>query len=551
MSRPGVPTTTLSSNFRRQALERAAEGVRDLVVVGGGITGAGTAREAALADMDTLLVDKGDFAGGTSSRSSKLIHGGVRYLAQGDVALVREAARERAVLRKLAPHLATPARMMMPVASRAGRMKMAAGLWTFERLAGESAEDKHDTLGRDDTMAREPGLRAASVAGSVCFTEFVTDDARLTLENVRSAAGSGALVANYAGVTAIREDGDNLVVDVRDAVTDETFSVRTRALVNAAGPWFDSVRGLADPNAGATVQLTRGIHLVVPIEKLPVRHIVVLRSPDGRPTFVVPRGDVAYIGTTDTHYEGEPDEPGIGAADVAYLLESVAATFEDAPTPADIVGAWSGVRPLLKQEGKSPSEISRRDEIMTGPGPIVAVAGGKLTTYRRMGERVVAEVARMIGREAPRSVSADRALVGGSAEDQARARRASTGIGDSALEDRLWGTYGVGAADLIALIAADPSAAEPIGGLPCLTRAEVEYAVDSELALSVDDVLRRRSRAGLFDTERAAAAADAVAALMAERLGWSLEETERQSERSKRLYRDAIDSVRGATPRAA
>jgi len=513
-------------DLRARNLETAASAVVDVVVVGGGITGAGVARETALRGLTTVLVDKGDFASGTSSRSSKLIHGGLRYLAQGDIGLVREAARERAVLRRLAPHLAEPLWMMMPTASLAGRMKMQAGVWTFEKLAGDEAGDKYQVLDRAQTLAAEPGLRPSPLAGAVVFQEYLTDDARLVLETIQGAAARGALVANYAEVTRVEADPAGLRVSIHDRVGGGSLVVRTRCVVNAGGPWFENVQGMAAASqagagAGLKVQLTRGIHLVVPHARLPVKHSVVLKSPDGRSTFVVPRGRVVYIGTTDTHYEGAPEEPGVSLEDARYLLESVAATFADAPTPADIIGTWSGVRPLLAQEGKAPSEISRRDEILTGPGPVVAIAGGKLTTYRRMSERVCVEVFRLLGKSADSGIdSAEVPLAGGGAAEQESARSASKPLSDAALEKRLWSTYGAAAFTVIDMIHGHAALAERVAGLEELTYAEIEYAVHHEMVTSVDDLLRRRCRAAMFDTQAAIAAAPEAARSLGGLLGW-------------------------------
>lgn len=520
-----MPAPSFDLAARQRSLELAAQDVVDVVIVGGGITGAGVAREAALRGLRTVLVDKGDFASGTSSRSSKLIHGGLRYLAQGDLALVREAARERAVLRRLAPHLAQPLWMMVPTASLAGRVKMQAGVWAFEKLAGDEAGDKYQVLDRADTLAQEPGLRPSPLAGAVVFQEYLTDDARLVLENIQSAAGLGAMVANYAEVVGVEADPEGLRVSLRDHVGGAALVVRTRTLVNASGPWFERIQGMAAQSSGqqdgARLQLTRGIHLVVPHARLPVTHSVVLKSPDGRSTFVVPRGRCVYIGTTDTHYEGRPEEPGVSAEDARYLLDSVAGTFADAPTADDIVGTWSGVRPLLRQEGKSPSEISRRDEILTGPGPVVAIAGGKLTTYRRMAERVCTQVFRLLGQGEPAGVdSAQIALAGGGLKEQATARASVCPLADRELDARLWATYGASAAGLVDDIHANPALADRMGGLQDLTRAEVEHAVHHEMATSVDDVLRRRSRVAMFDTQAAINAAPDTAQLLGGLLGW-------------------------------
>jgi len=532
---------------RREALEKAAEGVMDLLVIGGGITGAGVAREAALRGLSTVLVDKGDFASGTSSRSSKLIHGGLRYLAQGDVALVREAARERAVLRRLAPHLALPVWMMVPAASVGGRLKMQAGVWTFEKLAGAEAGDKYDVLDRAQTLEVEPGLRVSPLAGSVIFQEFVTDDARLVLETLQAAAARGARVANYAEVVSVEDDPAGRRVTIRDGLTGSSLAVRTRTIVNASGPWFDRVQGLLAPSSPSRLQLTRGIHLVVPASRLPVRHSVVLKSPDGRSTFVVPRGRVVYIGTTDTHYEGQAEEPGVSAEDARYLLDSVAATFADAPTADDIVGTWSGVRPLLRQDGKSPSEISRRDELTVGPGPVVSIAGGKLTTYRRMAERVCAEVFGLLGRGADPAVdSSSTPLAGGGADEQESAKEATRRLDDEPLETRLWATYGVAAHTIIEKIHNHAALAERVGGLEELTYAELEHAVHHEMVAGVDDLLRRRCRAAMFDTAAAVAAAPEAARSLGGLLGWSEAATQDEAARASALWSEELAAVRRA-----
>lgn len=536
-----------SHDTRSTWLTQASEQVLDVLIVGGGITGSGVARELALRGAKLLLIDKGDFASGTSSRSSKLIHGGLRYLAQGDIALVREAARERAVLRSLAPHLATPLPMMIPTSSLAGRMKMQAGLWSFEKLAGDQAGEKYQVLDRSEALATEPGLAGDRVAGAVIFGEYLTDDARLVLETLRSAIASGAAATNYVQLVAVEEDPAGLRATLEDLASGEQLVVRTRSVVNAAGPWFDEVRGLMEPEAPALMQLTRGIHLVVRSSALPVSHSVVLRSPDGRSTFVVPKGDIVYIGTTDTHYTGPPEEPGVSVEDADYLLESVAATFEASPSRSDIIATWSGVRPLLGQPGKKPSEISRRDEIMTGPGPVVGVAGGKLTTYRRMAERVAKQVFEILGDGVDPSIdSAGLPLVGGSEQDQAEAAATAPKGLDPKLSARLWSTYGVQAASIVDRLIADPASAEPVGNLDTLVLAELQHMVEFESALSVDDVLRRRSRVGMFDGFAALEAASHTASLLGAALGWSSERRLQEEESFRALVSSELNTVRGS-----
>ncbi len=540
----GRPGTALAA--RRHALERAADGLCDLAVVGGGITGAGIAREAALLGLSVVLLEQRDFASGTSSRSSKLIHGGVRYLEQGDIGLVREAARERAILRGIAPHLARPTRMMVPTRSRRGRLKLSAGLWTFERLAGPNSNDRYRSYGREATLDREPLLRSDRLDGCVCFTEYATNDARLTLETVLDAAEHGALIANYAGVRALRLGGGGVELSVHDAAGGGEFCVRARVLVNASGPWFDHVLGLLQPVDRPSLQLTRGIHLVFDRRRLPVRNTVVLAAPDGRSTFVVPSDGLCYVGTTDTPYQGDPSEPGVSVEDAEYLLASLAATFADAPLASDVIGTWAGVRPLLAAEGKRPSEISRRDEIRLGPGPVVSIAGGKLTTYRKMAERVLDQALTILGQPRHRPSRSGRLpLVGGDLQEQRRARREAPRLTDGKLEDRLWQAYGKRAASLVAAIARDPHAAENVGGLDGLTRAELDFFVEREMALTVDDVLRRRSSLAMFRTSKALRVARAVekalatAGVTSVRCGPTVDEWKRQRS-------DELETVRGA-----
>ncbi len=536
--------TPLSLQERASCLAWATDNVADVVVVGGGITGAGVAREAALRGLRVVLVDQGDFASGTSSRSSKLIHGGLRYLAQGDVGLVKEAARERAVLRSLAPHLARPVRTLVPAASRAGLLKLQAGMWAFKKLA-EDADD-YATYGAAETLVAEPGLRPARLMGAVSYTEYLTDDARLTLETVQAAAGAGARVANYAAVIAMEREAAGVRLSVSDRLSGEGLVLRARCVVNAAGPWSDRVRALSEPEAESRLRLTRGIHVSVPRDTLEIQHLVVLRASDGRPVFAVPNGRYTYIGTTDTAYEGSPDEPGVTREDVRYLLDAVATSFRTSVNGPDIVGTWSGVRPLIREPGKRPSEISRRDEIRRGPGPLVSVAGGKLTTYRRMAERVLNEVCAAMGRSMPEANSTQEPLAGGSAEAQCRARAASPRLPIPMLEDRLWATYGTAAACIVARIAREPELGASAGGLHQLTIAEIDHCVQYEMVASLDDLLRRRCSVAMFDTRAALAAAPAIAELLGDRLGWHADRRKLEADRFSNHRRTELETARAA-----
>jgi glycerol-3-phosphate dehydrogenase len=524
-----------SAGTREATLAALGSAELDVLVVGGGITGAGVARDAALRGLRVALIEAVDFAAGTSSRSSKLIHGGVRYLQQGEVALVRESATERAVLRRLAPHLAEPVVMLMPTLRRATHAKLGVGLWTFDRIASIPPEERHEMIGRDEALRREPTLDGR-LFGAALFTEYRTCDARLVLATIRGAHTVGALCVNHAALVGLSAG----VATVRDELTGTTLRVRAPVVVNAAGPWVDTVRGMTGPITGPRLHLTKGIHLVVPHERLPLRHAVVMTARDKRGIFAVPRGAATYLGTTDTNYGPPALNPEITADDADYLLEAAARTFAGKPlTRADVVGAWAGLRPLLHEEGKSPSEISRRDEIMVGADGVVAVAGGKLTTHRRMAERVVGIVYERLGRRPEPSRTAEVVLPGGErspaelATLTARLAHALPALGRLGAE-RLVMHYGADAERF-----ARKEAAVLPGTTPIL-EAEVAAAVDEEMALTLEDVLDRRLRLLYFDAHQGLDVVEPAAALVASRLGWDRERTAREVA----AYRGLAESLR-------
>ena len=389
----------LSPEAREAMLARLPAERLDLLVVGGGITGAGIARDAALRGLAVALVERNDFAAGTSSRSSKLIHGGVRYLEQGDVALVRESADERQVLRRLAPHLTAPLLMVMPTYGRTMHTKLAVGLWTFEKIATVPADERHAMWTREETLRNEPALDGERLFGAATFTEYLTDDARLVLATVKGAHAAGAHCVNHVAVTGLDPGGTTTVVHLRDALAGASCRVSARVVVNAAGPWVDAVRALAGAAGGRRLHLTKGIHLVVPHARLPIRHAVVMQTRDRRSAFAVPRDGASYIGTTDTDHGPPVDHPAVTADDAEYLLDAANRCFAGSPvTVSDVTGTWAGLRPLLHEDGKRPSEISRKDEIMVDASTgLISIAGGKLTTYRRMAERVVDLVCKRLG----------------------------------------------------------------------------------------------------------------------------------------------------------
>lgn len=555
-----------SARTRPHILERLARELVDVLVIGGGITGAGVAREAALQGWRVALVERSDFAAGTSSRSSKLIHGGLRYLAQGDISLVREAARERAVLRRLAPHLAEPMQMLVPVYSRTGYLKIRAGLYTYDRLAKVNREERNRMLSREEVLATEPLLRADRLYGGGLYYEYLTDDARLVIETVKSAVALGALAVNNAPVVRLHlEHGRVGGAFVQERTTGSELLVRARAVINAAGPWVDDIRLMQNGGAERRLHLTKGIHLTLHRERLPVGRCVVMNAADRRSVFVIPHGDLVYLGTTDTDYDGPREEPQISVADAEYLLAAANAAFTIEPLQLrDVAGAWAGLRPLLHEEGRKPSEISRQDEIMIGPTGLISIAGGKLTTFRCMAQRILETAASHIRPEgrpiAPRHGTSDSTpLCGGDfgsgseagAEVELRKfhdrlRRQYPQVGHAQV-DRLVRLYGTNAEKILAALSTDSALAEEADDQSALTRAEVEYNLREEMALTLTDVLERRTRLFLWDRARGLKAAPRVASWMAQWLCWTPARQQAEIEAYRHHVHEVLSFTTGDT----
>lgn len=368
----------------------------DLLVIGGGITGAGIALDAATRGLKTALVEKGDFASGTSSKSTKLVHGGLRYLKQLEFGLVKEVGSERAVVHRLAPHLVVPEKMLLPLSEGRGLgyWLTSIGLKIYDWLAGVSKRDQRRMLTRAQTMRREPLLGRAGLKGGAIYAEYRTDDARLTIEVIKTAVRSGACILNYCEVKEFEYTDDKVRgVSVQETLTHETFSIRARCVVSAAGPWVDELRVLDNSRKGKRLHLTKGVHIVVPQEKLPVKQAIYFDVDDGRMIFAIPRGRTTYVGTTDTNYAGDKDHVVTSSEDARYLINAVNAMFPTIQLKlSDIESSWAGLRPLIHEEGKSASELSRKDEIFESPSGLISIAGGKLTGYRKMAERVVDRV---------------------------------------------------------------------------------------------------------------------------------------------------------------
>ncbi|WP_190810161.1 glycerol-3-phosphate dehydrogenase/oxidase [Flagellimonas sp. S3867] len=383
---------------RNDAIKKLSEEDFDLVVIGGGITGGGIALDAASRGMKVALLEKGDFASGTSSKSTKLIHGGLRYLKQFDFWLVKEVGSERAIVHKLAPHLVLPEKMLLPLIEGGsyGKWLTSIGLKVYDILAQVTGDDKRQMLEKKEALKLEPLLPRKILNGAGYYAEYRTDDARLTIENIKTSLQFGASALNYAKVVDFIYEEEKVVgVKVKDEVSGDEFQIKSKYVISAAGPWVDELRGVNKSKKGKRLHLTKGAHLVFPKDKLPVKQSVYFDIPDGRMMFAIPRGKVTYVGTTDTNYDSDKDKIDVDLADAIYLISAVNNMFPSINLEMDdIISSWAGLRPLIHEEGKSASELSRKDEIFTSDSGLVSIAGGKLTGYRKMAERVVNRIAK-------------------------------------------------------------------------------------------------------------------------------------------------------------
>ncbi|MBC8766674.1 glycerol-3-phosphate dehydrogenase/oxidase [Arenibacter sp. BSSL-BM3] len=381
---------------RKKTVAKLTEEAFDLVVIGGGITGGGIALDAASRGLKVALVEKNDFASGTSSKSTKLIHGGLRYLKQFDFWLVKEVGSERAIVHKLAPHLVLPEKMLLPLIENGsyGKWLTSIGLKVYDILAQVTGDDKRKMLEKKEALKLEPLLPKKILKGAGYYAEYRTDDARLTMETIKTSLHHGAMALNYAEVKDfIYEEGIVAGVKVKDTVMDTEFSIKSKYVISAAGPWVDDLRGINNSKKGKRLHLTKGVHLVFPYEKLPIKQSVYFDIPDGRMMFAIPRGKITYIGTTDTNFNENKDDVKTDVADAIYLISAVNNMFPKINLEMeDIISSWAGLRPLIHEEGKSASELSRKDEIFTSDSGLISIAGGKLTGYRKMAERVVNRV---------------------------------------------------------------------------------------------------------------------------------------------------------------
>ncbi len=393
-----------SQHNRPQFIGKASNTEFDLLVIGGGITGCGIALDAALRGMKVALIEKKDFGFGTSSRSTKLIHGGLRYLKQLELKLVRDVGRERAIVHRNARHVVLPEKMLLPIVKDGslGKQSSSLGLLVYDVLAGVKRKEQRVMLNKHFTLEAEPLLNETKVTGGGLYFEYRTDDARLVIELAKSAFSEGALLLNYCEAKKFIKNASGKVngIEVEDKIDGKTFTISAKKIVNAAGPWVDILRKEDGSLTGKRLQLTKGVHIVFPYAKIPLKQAVYFDTPDGRMIFAIPRNGITYVGTTDTVYNQNIDSPRASKRDVDYLLKAVNAMFPKVEVKAtDVISSWAGLRPLIHEDGKSPSELSRKDEIIIAPSGLISIAGGKLTGFRLMAEKVTSLVSKLLNTE--------------------------------------------------------------------------------------------------------------------------------------------------------
>ena len=513
---------------RAAALHRLGHDDFDVLVVGGGITGAGVALDAASRGLRVALVERDDFAAGTSSRSSKLVHGGLRYLDQREFLLVYEALAERQRIIENAPHLVSILPFLLPVLEGDRRLTrrfapvVSGALWAYDLTGGLRIGRRHRRITVDDALAHFPTLDRARLRAAFVYFDAQADDARLTLAIARTAARHGAAMANHAPVTGFVRHSGRVVGAIVEADGAELV-VRARVVVNATGVWADDVRALDEGAHPASMRPAKGVHLTLPWSVIRNDVAAVVPARDGvRSVFVVPWGEHTYVGTTDTAYDGALDTPRCTDADIAYLLGALNDVVSVDVLPRDVLATWAGVRPLLRGSSRArTADLSRRHSVHTSPSGVVTVTGGKLTTYRRMAADAVDAALRTLPGDAAPSPTKRLRLVGGEGIDPPRARLDAPGHRSPSRREHLQSRYGT-ETDLVEhLVRENPAWGDAlVPGLPYL-RAEAVFAVRHEMARSLDDVLTRRTRARVLDRDATAVAAPAVAALLAPELGWS------------------------------
>jgi glycerol-3-phosphate dehydrogenase len=548
----------LNAEARSRYLDRMASEPFDTLVIGGGVTGLGVALDAAARGYRVALVEKSDFASGTSSKSTKLVHGGIRYLPQFDFALVHEALVERGILIQNAPYLVRPLAFVLPLYENARKplgipftlprgvglgMMLSAGLWMYDLLAGRRGIDRHQRISIEQALALAPQLRTEGLKETFVYWDAQTNDTRLVVAILGAAAQLGASLANYAEVTGFEKRGGKLTgAQVRDTLSGRELTIRARHIVNAAGVFAERVATLSGDESKAAVAPSKGIHLVVDRDRVGVSDtgIVLPETDDGRILFVIPWGDRAVIGTTDTG-SGDLDHPEASLADIDYLLRHVNRYLNVTLTHSDLISVYAGYRPLVRSRAKPSANLSRTHVVLEEDNGMVTIIGGKLTTYRRMAQDTVDVLVKRDGMPIAHptmSLPLSGAIDWKHAQRELARRCASLGVPPDVERSLEW-NYGRNALDMLDLIEDNPSLGQRIiPDLPFI-RAEIVYACRAEMAMRLDDALARRVRIELEASDRGVDVAAEAARLMASELGWTHEQAQAETD-------DYIAAVRGS-----
>ncbi|MFC0236792.1 glycerol-3-phosphate dehydrogenase/oxidase [Fictibacillus phosphorivorans] len=551
-------TASFSTYKREEIITGMKQEKLDLLVIGGGVTGAGILLDAQTRGMKVGLVEMQDFAAGTSSRSTKLVHGGLRYLKQFEVKLVAEVGKERAIVYENAPHVTTPEWMLLPFykGGTFGKFSTSIGLKVYDFLAGVKRKERRKMFSAEETLRREPLLKKDNLLGGGYYVEYKTDDARLTLEIMKEAVARGASAVNYAKVTSFIYNGKRAVgVKVEDQLTGEIHEIYAKKIVNATGPWVDELREEDRSKTGKEIHHTKGIHLVIDGSKFPLKQAVYYDTEDGRMVFAIPRAGKTYIGTTDTDYKGDLANPGMTEEDLQYVLNTIHFMFPDVKiTRDDVESSWSGLRPLIHEPKKGPSEISRKDEVFHSPSGLLTIAGGKLTGYRKMAEKVVDIVRDQLGEEEgakfPGCRTQHMELSGGKmggSQNFADFLRTKVQEGlalglDEAKARELVQRYGTNI-DIVYGYMKERGEEAKSYNLPVSLYASLLYALEYEMTSTPSDFLIRRTSALYFDIDTVYEWKESVINCMADKLGWDAEQKREHAEDFEEQLRLSVEAI--------
>ena len=546
-----------SAKKRQETIETLEKYSFDLLVIGGGITGAGIALDAVSRGFSVALVEMQDFAAGTSSRSTKLVHGGLRYLKQLQIDVVAETGRERAIVYENGPHITTPLGMLLPFykGGTFGPLSTSIGLKVYDTLAQVKKDERRVMLSPDETLTKEPLLKTDGLQGGGLYVEYRTDDARLTIEVMKKAVELGAICLNYAKMEEFTyKNGRVAGAKVKDEVSGRTIDIEALSVINATGPWTDKVREKDVVSNNKKLRMTKGVHIVMDQSVFPLHQSVYFDTPDGRMVFAIPREGKAYIGTTDTFYDEDPKKPVAEQEDITYILDTIHYMFPDVHvTQKDVESCWAGVRPLIYEDGKDPSEISRKDEIWEAPTGLLTIAGGKLTGYRHMAKDIVDRLAKRKQFKHYAACQTQHLPLAGAEGltpetfESFVAKRTADGEGlglETKQARHLVEKYGANVSKLFKIIAAMP---EDTFGLPADIYAEVVYAVEHEFAYRPSDVLVRRTGRMFFNIDSVHNYKDGVQQLMADLLHYSEAEKERYRLEVEELLHDAAHFAKDGT----